>query len=563
MSAYQFRETIPDDVCSQLGESDQLVASLLWSRGVTTKDAAGAFLNPDFKERHDPFLMTDMERAVTRILSAINNGERIGIWSDYDCDGVPGGVLLHDFFSAIGYTNFENYIPHRHNEGFGLNMEGIEELHTRGVSLVITVDCGIANIDEVAFARERGVDVIVTDHHEPGATLPPAYAVLDPKRDHAYPFRELCGTGVAWKLVEALLMRGSFTLTPGQEKWWLDMVGLATLADMVPLVGENRVLAHFGLLVMKKARRHGLVSLLRALKIKPHDLTDDDIGFSIAPRVNAASRMGDPRVAFELFSSSDPEVSRTHAEHLEHINNERKGTVASMIKEIKKRMSLRELDEVIVIGDPSWRPSLAGLAANTLAEEHGRPAFVWGRDGKGVIKGSARSNGSASVVALMEHAADVFIEYGGHHASGGFSVHETSIHTLADRLVESFRTHAHTPTEPRIPRVDMALSLEEVTPSLHRTIMRLSPFGVGNDKPLFVFRGATPEVVTTFGKGNEHTRATFRHKNGTLTAIAFFKLPDSFTRSLSSGAPVDLLAHVERSTFAGRSELRLRIVDCV
>lgn len=560
MSNYSVQSGVPKELATQFDGIDPILAQLLVNRGVVSRADADAFLAPDYSLRHDPFLMTDMDRAVNRILRAIRDGERIVIWSDYDCDGVPGGVLMYDFFTAIGYTNFENYIPHRHNEGFGLNTDALDTLISRGAKLVITVDCGLANVHEVAYANEHGVEVIVTDHHEPGPVLPSAYAILDPKRDDAYPFRELCGTGVAWKLVEGLIARGGFNLAAGQEKWWLDMVGLATIADMVSLTGENRILAHYGLSVLRKTRRTGMKELLRILKINPQELIDDDIGFSIGPRVNAASRMGDPMTAFRTFASKDDGEARTSAALLEKVNDERKGTVAAMVKEIKKRLRDREVLDVIVIGDPEWRPSLAGLAANSLSEEYARPAFVWGRDGRGTLKGSARSS-ATSVIALMSGAHDAFIEYGGHHASGGFSVHEDAIHTLGERLIQSFQTLnvAHAPRSPHL--VDRELSLEEVTDALARTLASLSPFGVGNAKPLFLFRGVIPERVTTFGKTQNHTKLTFTRRNGTLNAIMFFKTPDRFESPLVANTPIDLLAHIERSTFMGRPELRLRIVD--
>jgi single-stranded-DNA-specific exonuclease len=484
------------------------------------------------------------------------------IWSDYDCDGIPGAVLWHDFFTAIGFTNFENYIPHRHNEGFGLNSEGIDAVHARGATLLITLDCGISNLHEVSHAKTCGIDVIITDHHEPSATLPEAYAILDPKRDGAYPFRELCGSGVAWKFIEGLLARGSFTLSEGYEKWWLDMVGLATMADMVSLTGENRVLAHFGMQVLRKTRRKGLQEIYRTQRIDPRYLSDDDIGFTIAPRVNAASRMGKPHDAFRVFTTTDDEAARDGAAHLEHINNERKGVVASLVKEVKKRLLEREIGKVIVIGDPSWRPSLAGLVANTLAEEFKRPAFVWGRDGRGIIKGSCRSGGTMSVVKLMERARDVFIECGGHHASGGFAVHDAHIHALPARLAAACDTDDVTLCDTQEVTIDADLSVDAVTDVLNRTLAQLSPFGVGNTKPLFRFAGVTPERVTTFGKTANHTKMSFRGTRASIDGVAFFRTPESFAPDLGM-KPVDIVGHVERSYFMGRPELRIRIVDIV
>lgn len=561
MTSYRNAEAIPEDVMVELSTFDPIIARLLFNRGVKTKANADAFLSPNFELRHDPFLMTDMEKAVSRVLHAIKNNECIAIWSDYDCDGIPGAVLFHDFFSAIGFANFENYIPHRHDEGFGLNTEGIDKLIERDTKLIITLDCGIADVAHVAHAQKNGVDVIVTDHHEPGNELPPAFAILNPKRDDAYPFRELCGSGVAWKLIEALILRGGFNLKEGQEKWWLDMVGLATMADMVSLTGENRVLAHFGLTVLRKTKRKGLHELFRALKLDARNLSDDDIGFSIAPRVNAASRMGRPHDAFNVFIATDDVKAATGARHLEQINNERKGAVGAMVKEIKKRLSEREPELVLVIGNPEWRPSLAGLVANSLALEYRRPAFVWGRDGRGVLKGSCRSDGTVSVVSLMEAARELFIDFGGHHASGGFAVREECIHDLGKRLSEVYGASATKMSAVQELSIDADLALADVTDAFHRSISRLSPFGVGNTKPLFRFCGITPRSITSFGKAKEHTKVLFEGGRGNLEAIAFFKLPDGFTKPLLENTNIDLIAHVEKSFFMGRPQLRLRIVD--
>lgn len=564
MTRYRLTPKVPDDIARSFAPYSPLLTQLFYNRGVTTKEAADVFLSPNYDTgRHDPFLMTDMDRAVERILRAVRDNERIAIWSDYDCDGIPGGVLLHDFFRAINFQNFENYIPHRNDEGYGMNIGGLEELISRGAKIIITVDCGIVDHESIQWATEKGVDVIVTDHHELGATLPPAFAVLNPKRDDSYPFQGLCGSGVAWKLVEGLLLRGNFDLPKGTEKWLLDVVGLATLADMVPLVGENRVLAHYGMTVLRKTRRPGLQELFRTLRMNPKDLSEDDVGFMIAPRINAASRMGVPMDAFRMLTAEAGDAPQL-AKHLDHINNERKGVVAAMVKDIRKKLALRtELESVIVVGDTEWRPSLVGLAANTLVEEHKRPVFVWGRDGREVIKGSCRSDGSVSVVSLMHEVKDALIEYGGHHASGGFSVRHEHIHTFGSRLTTAYEKVRTLEVPEEEVLIDYDLTLGDVTDSLMRDLSRLSPFGEGNQKPLFRFHAVVPREVSTFGKGKEHTKLLFEREWGTLEAISFFKTPDSFSVPLKAGEPLSLIAHIEKSFFGGRSQLRLRIVDVI
>lgn len=560
---YKISPPVSPDVATVLGEYSPLVQQLLVNRGVTDREAVQTFLAPDYETLHDPFLMTDMERAVERILAAIAGGEHIVVYSDYDCDGIPGGVLMHDFFTAIGYTQFENYIPHRHHEGYGVSNAAIDTLIERGAKLIVTVDCGITDHEPIARAQATGVDVIVTDHHVPAPTLPEAFAILNPKRDEAYPFRELCGSGVAFKLVQALIARGPFELKPGWEKWWLDVVGMATIADMVPLVGENRVLAHFGLTVLRKTRRPGLQHLFRAMRVAQRTLTEDDIGFSIGPRINAASRMDTPEDAFAMLATRDEADAGMHARHLEKLNNERKGVVAAMVKDIKKRMArLNEVRPVIVMGDPSWRPALVGLAANTLAETYERPVFLWGRDGRDVIKGSCRSYGGTSVVALMQEAQDAFIEFGGHHASGGFSIADEHIHTFDTKINAAFAALGE--ESKRVSRevtVDATLSLDDISRTLVRELALLAPYGEGNPKPVFAFQRVAPASVTSFGKGGDHTKAMFVSDRGTHEAIAFFAEPTSFTHRLAEGEPVTLIAHVEESFFMNRPSIRLRIID--
>jgi single-stranded-DNA-specific exonuclease len=504
-----------------------------------------------------------MDKAVARLRTAITTGERVGIFSDYDCDGIPGAVVLHDFFKSIGYDNFENYIPHRHFEGFGLSIAAVDVLAKKGVTLIITIDCGTTDVEAIAHARTLGVDVMVTDHHEPGPTLPAAaVAIVNPKLG-TYPFTELCGSAVVFKLVQAYIGSGAATLPPGQERWLLDMVGIATIADMVPLIDENRVFAHYGLLVLRKSRRPGLQKLLRLQKLEQRLLTEDDIGFSIGPRINAASRMGEPLEAFYMLATSDPAEAIARVEHLEDLNGKRKAAVALMTREIHERLRghSEELPPVLVFGSPEWRPALVGLAANKLAEEYGRPAFLWGRDGNDVYKGSARSGGGVSVVRLMEAAAPLFLEYGGHHASGGFSVRDEHIFTFGDELNRQYAAlgAAAVVKEELVPEVTLTLS--EVDDALIATLRQLAPFGKGNEKPLFAFVNVTPERVEVFGKGKEHLKLSFARGRSTLEAIAFFATPQSFTVEPRADTPLTLFAYVEESYFMNRRQVRLRIVD--
>lgn len=543
--------------------SDDLLTQLLHNRGLTEDSHTEIFLNPDYeRDRHDPFLLNDMEVAVARILSAIKNNERIAIYADYDCDGIPGAVILNDFFRAAGFTNFLVKIPHRHFDGFGLSAGAVEAMKEESVDLIITVDCGTADREAAKLAKELDIDLIITDHHEPPAELPRAVAIVNPRVGETYPFPHLCGAAVAFKLVEACLARGNFSIKPGQEKWWLDMVGLATVGDMVLLTGENRVLASYGLTVLRKSRRPGLQQLLRKVRADQRRLTEDDIGFSIAPRINAASRMDTPEDAFMMLSLTDEGEAGARVNHLEKLNNERKGVVAAMTKELRRRLSeMVELPNVIVIGNPEWRPALVGLCANGLAEEYRRPVFLWGRDGKSVIKGSCRSGGGVSVVRLMEKATEHFLEHGGHHASGGFSVREESIFDLATALNSAFRALGAAALADEERTIDAELSLSDINSSFLVSLRRLAPFGPGNSKPLFSFSNVKPLKVEQFGKAKEHLKLVFEGRNGPLEAIAFFSNPEQYEAKLDNGEPLRLIAHVEESFFMNRAQTRLRVVD--
>jgi single-stranded-DNA-specific exonuclease len=567
MSSYSIKESVPLEVQEELSLYSKLMQQLLYSRGVTTKHAAAEFLNPSYNDHlHDPFLLHDMDLAVDRVLKAITLGEHIVIYSDYDCDGIPGAVVLHDFFKAIGYENFSNYIPHRHYEGFGFSAEAVRKLVQRDPALVITIDCGTSDHEAVEEAAALGIDVIITDHHEAKDTLPKAVAVVNPKVGSTYPFEGLCGSGVVYKLVQALIARNAserkFELKEGWEKWWLDMVAIATIADMVPLIGENRALAHYGLQVLRKSRRPGLVHLVRKQKASLAHLTEDDIGFTIGPRINAASRMDTPEDAFLMLSCTQEEEAGAYVEHLEKLNNERKGIVSSMTKETHKRLhQIGEMPEIIVIGNPQWRPSLAGLLANKIAEEFKKPAFVWGRDGNGVIKGSCRSDGNVSVVTLMNEVSHMLLEHGGHHFSGGFGVQEEHIHTFGAALNDAFLNMGEKAFFDTSVAVDASLHLDSIDRVFIKEQAQLAPFGTGNPKPLYIFEKVTPREVAVFGKSKEHTKLLFDTNGLAREAIAFFMMPDDFKKEPKAGEAIDLYAHVEQSFFMGRMQTRLRIVD--
>jgi single-stranded-DNA-specific exonuclease len=551
-----------------------LVQSLLEKRGINTSEAIARFLNPDFvRDTHDPFLLHDMERAVARSLAAIAAEEKIAVYADFDCDGIPGAALMYDFLAKIGYANVVVYIPHRDREGHGFHVEAVEHLAAVGVRLIITVDCGIGAVEAVKRAKELDIDVIITDHHEVTGTLPPAVAVVNPKLGE-YPFKDLCGAAVAWKLVSAVLKEGRtrdlapFAALPeGWEKWLLDLVGIATVADLVPLVGENRALAHFGLAVIRKSHRKGIKALCNAARLRQSELTEDDIAFTFAPRINAASRMDEPELAFRLLTTGDAHEAEKLAAQLESLNRKRRGAVAAIVREARQRISARftDTDSVVVLGDPAWKPALMGLAANSIMGERGGVVCMWGRDANGNLKGSCRSDGAISVVGLFAQANDALVEYGGHHASGGFSVSHDSVHELPAAFTRAATELASNSTAVTRAESDAELSLQRVSSALLEELSQMAPFGVGNPKPVFRVRNARITFARQFGKDMNHTEVTVVCPESGIQhrAFQFFKTPLDFSLAPSPGTVADVLATLERDAFRGPDALALRLVDIV
>lgn len=573
---FSLHKPLDTKVREALKHHDDLTAALLARRGIRTEEEADAFLSPSYDEHiGDPLLILNMPKAATRIAKAIDDGEHIAVWSDYDCDGIPGGALLHDFLKKAK-ANFVNYIPHRHLEGFGLNTGGIDALAKKNdVSLIVTVDCGIADVEQVAHANALGIDVIITDHHLPGGQLPPAFAIIDPKQEgETYPFRDFCGGGLAWKLVCAVLATGFLgrdDIPQGWEKWLLDMAALSTIADMVPLLGENRVIAKYGLIVMRKSPRPGLQQLCKAARVNQRFITEDDVGFMLAPRVNAASRMGNPRDAFELFTTSSETRAEELAKELEKTNRSRRASGAAVTRAVHERLREREeqgeLPPVLVMGDPDWRPGLLGPIASSIADEYERPVFLWGREGGDTLKGSCRTGRKdVSLVALMQAASDLFDDAGGHALSGGFTLKDEAVFTLEEKLCEALA--ALPPSEGAEGQVlaDAELLAAEAPLAHLSRVERLAPFGMGNPKPAYVLHDVKLQKVSWFGKGEEHLRISIVRSDGfddaTMEAIAFYAKRSLGKRctKLEEGSTISLLGTLERDQFSRGQPARLRII---
>jgi single-stranded-DNA-specific exonuclease len=416
------------------------------------------------------------------------------------------------------------------------------------------------------------VSTIITDHHLPGEVLPAAYAIVDPKQEgETYPYTDFCGGGIAWKLVCAILQigfPGREAIAPGWEKWLLDMAGLSTIADMVPLTGENRVIAKYGLMVMRKSPRIGFQKLCKIARVTQRTMTEDDVGFMIAPRVNAASRMGDAIDAFRLFTTEDEIEADELSKKLEAINRSRRASGAAVTKHVHERLEekklLGPLPNVIAMGDPEWRPGLLGLVANSIAEEYQRPVFLWGREGSEVLKGSCRAGRpDVHLLKLMQAVPETFVDFGGHRASGGFSVREDSVFFLEERLNTAYASLSFVDAG-EDQRADRELQLSEARPNMLLKLQQFAPFGMGNPKPLFVIRDAQVRDLSWFGKGNEHLRLRLATgvSTETVEAMTFYAKRElgKICDTIETGANVTLVATLERDTFTRGQPVRLRII---
>ena len=552
-----------------------LLTQLLINRDISTLDEAETFINPKYDDNYDPFLMKGITEGVKRIKKAIDENEKITIYADYDADGIPGSVVLASLFDALKYTNYDIYIPHRHDEGYGIHIEALEKIKEGRTTLVITIDVGITGHDAAKWCKENDIDIIITDHHLPvlkkggKQDLPKATILINPKQEGCeYPDPMLCGCGVIFKVVQGFLekYRKEYNIPDGWEKWMLDMVGISTVSDMVPLVNENRLLAYYGLKVIKKTKRPGLKKLMWDAGISIQHLNEEDIGFGISPKINAASRMSHPEDALAVLRAKNDVEATTSVKHIIKLNNGRKKLVMQTMKKAYKKLEGRDLGNVIVLGSPDWKAGILGLVASKLVEKYKKPAFVWSEE-QGEIKGSCRTwNGTHLVELMTASETKSFLQFGGHAEAGGFSCKKKEIHFLEERLNTAFGKQSKVELEKGEEEItiDAELSLDDVTNTLYREIEQLAPFGVGNAKPLFVFKNVTPTYVGQFRKTKEHLEIHFKNsKNEKIRAITFFKTPEDYDKIPRENKPFNLIAHIEHSVFMGKHELRLKIVTCL
>lgn len=535
------------------------LARLLYARGYTTGTAARDFLacrDP----LHDPLLMHDMRAAAQRIIDAIHDGESIAVYGDFDADGITATSLLTDALGQLG-ARVAPYIPHRTAEGYGLNHEAMHHLAQSGVKLLVTVDCGISNVSEVALARDLGMDVVVTDHHTPPAELPVATAVVNPKLpDCPYPDKGLVGVGIAYKLVCAIGALG-MPLAPSALTNLLDLVALGTVADLGPLTGENRSLVARGLRVLAASQRPGIKALIAVAGVSPAALKSDDIGFRLAPRINAAGRLDDAVPAYELLLTDDFLEAQTKAALLNETNIERQHQTKLLQERVAAAVAARaataELDRIIVHADPDAHAGLVGLAAARIAEQFARPAIIIER-GEPHSRGSARSGGMINMVEALRGCGAPFVKMGGHAAAAGFTIETAAIDELAAKLNAYALAH-DVQVGVRTLHIDEELPHDAVTIALVDELAQLEPCGHSNPAAVFLVRNCRVIAAQTMGADNKHLRLKLDLAGRVLTAIVWGEGQHShhFTRIPA----VDIVFHPQRNEWNGRVEVQLILHD--
>ena len=535
---------------------EDFVAQLLVQRGIETFEDAKNFFRPSLDHLHDPYLMKDMQKAVERIEKAIENQERILVFGDYDVDGTTAVSLVSSYLKSY-YPDVATYIPDRYNEGYGISFMGIDYADDNGFSLIIALDCGIKSIDHVAYAKERNIDFIICDHHRPGDKLPDAVAILDPKRDDCdYPYDELCGCGIGFKLIQALAKNRNQTID--DLVLYLDLVAAAIAADIVPMTGENRVLAHFGLQVINSDPRPGIKALIHQIKKQILDITD--VVFIIAPRINAAGRIKHGNHAVELLTEFDFEQAQQFASDIEAYNSERKDLDKLITKEALKQIDENNEKErfTSVVFQEDWHKGVIGIVASRLIETYYRPTLVFTKSGD-KYAASARSVKGFDVYNALEACSEHLEQFGGHMYAAGMTLKEENYLLFKEAFEKEVEKTIH--PDMLVPEIsiDAEINFSDITPKLIRILKQFEPFGPMNMTPTFL----TKDVKDTgygklMGQEDEHLRL-FVKQNGTegIAAIGF-GLGDKFDLTTNQ-KPFQVAYCIDENEWNGKVSIQLRL----
>lgn len=537
------------------------IARLLALRRINTYEQAKNFFRPNLTQLYDPFLMKGMDEGSNRLASAIRTGERVVVYGDYDVDGTSATAIIYNFLKQFG-VKVDYYIPHRFKEGYGIGKEGIDYSESIGASLIVTVDCGITAVDEALYAREKGIDLIICDHHNAGEVIPDAVAVLDPKQPGCpYPFKGLSGAGVGYKLVQATLVR--LGLKPEVAHPYLDLVAISIASDIVPMVDENRILMREGLKLINETPRPGIKALLDKVSLRSSDVTTTHIVFSLGPRINAAGRMGDAAIAVELLICEQPEAAKEYAEKLEKINTDRRSTDTKTMEEAleqAKQYIGEDAFSSLVLHDPKWHLGVIGIVASRLVDKYNRPSIMLSTV-DGMIKGSARSINDFNIYDALKQCEDHLLQFGGHKYAAGLTIAEEELGSFIKKFREiTDKMLSGHDFKPEL-SIDAELSLKEITPRFWKLLKQFEPFGPNNMKPIFVSKN-----VQCVGKpatvGQGHLKMKVAQPESKPFNVIGFNLGEYQPALMEEGAgPFDIAYVIEENNWNNRKMLQFRLKD--
>lgn len=555
----------------------KLFEEILRVRGLSGS-VRDSFLHPEYDALHDPFLLPDMQKAVDRLVIAREAQERITIYGDYDIDGLTASTVLVDAFSQFGFEHVEVFIPNRFVEGYGLTKEAVEKIAATGAQLIVTVDCGSLSEKEIIRARELGIDIIVTDHHNVAPVQPPAVAVINPKRllqDHPdeyeqlrlktdsslqgalYPFLDLAGVGVAFKLVQALQTRLA-GIPKGQEKWLLDLVALGTVCDVVTLVDENRAIVYWGLKVMAKTRRAGLRALMTVAGVDPEKVNARSLGFGLGPRMNAAGRLETAQYALDMLLATDPFEALEAAQHLDDMNKARRAEQDAILKEAIVEAEQRQADPVLVVSGRGWNHGIIGIVAAKLLEKYKKPTYVL-EEMDEESKGSARSYGDFSAADAIRASDDIITKGGGHKLAAGVTLPTKNIQAFRERVNKFYRDQKLFNQQALLlPQADTTADFSDVTEELIEKIARLEPFGNGNPQPILRTNAVLVTQVRRMGTEAQHVKVTAQSDEGVSLQLLAFSAPEHFF--VEPGARVTVWYQPDINEWNGRRTVEGRLL---
>jgi single-stranded-DNA-specific exonuclease len=505
-----------------------LFDQILKSRGLEGK-ARDLFLSPDYAAKHDPFLLPDMQAAVDRLAIAREQQQRVTIYGDYDIDGLTATTVLLDAFESFGFLHVEAFIPNRFVEGYGLTVDAVERIAEQGAQLIVTVDCGSLSEKEIIRANELGVDIIVTDHHNVAPVQPPAVAVINPKRlDHNYPFIDLAGVGVAFKLVQALQTRLE-GLPAGHEKWLLDLVALGTVCDVVTLVDENRANVYWGLKVLAQTRRPGLKALMAVAAVEPEKVNARSLGFGLGPRMNAAGRLETAQHALDMLRATDSMAALEKAQQLDVLNQSRRADQDKIFKAAIIQAEQYKNDPVLVVSHPDWNHGIIGIVAAKLLEKYKKPTYVLQEMGD-ESKGSARSYGDFSAADAIRASDDIIIKGGGHKLAAGVTMLTKNIDAFRRRVNEFYRSkELFNQAALLLPKADIVVTnFSDVDEVLLKQLELLEPCGNGNPEPVFKSENMLVVNLRRMGADAQHVKVTLQDENAKKMEFLAFNAPEAF-----------------------------------